>query len=333
MYSTCLFCKRPLGTNEVIENFPVGRRLAFDSKLGRLWVLCTHCERWNLSALEERWEAIEECERRFASTRLRVSTENIGLARLPEGLSLIRIGVPQRPEMAAWRYGDRFGRRRKQAMIGAGLGLGLMSAVLVGGAAAGIAITSFGGLLANAANVAINGSPNKVVARIPGPDNMTWKIRRKYLQKIRLIPEYDRSASWRLSIKADKDILEYRGEEAIRVAGVLLPPLNRFGGTTRQVESAVGFLEQSGDPGAAFASAARDKGASYAKLHKLDSPLRLALEMAAHEEAERRALEGELALLESAWREAEEIAAISDTLLIPKTVDDWLARLRGSPTS
>jgi hypothetical protein len=44
---------------------------------------------------------------------------------------------------------------------------------------------------------------------------------------------------------------------------------------------------------------------------------RLALEMAAHEETERRALEGELAELEEAWREADEIAAIADALLNP----------------
>jgi hypothetical protein len=39
---------------------------------------------------------------------------------------------------------------------------------------------------------------------------------------------------------------------------------------------------------------------------------RLALEMAANEDTERRALEGELAVLEAAWRQAEEIAAIAD---------------------
>ena len=49
----------------------------------------------------------------------------------------------------------------------------------------------------------------------------------------------------------------------------------------------------------------------------LDVPLvdRLALEMAAHEETERRALEGELEELEAAWREADEIATIADALL------------------
>jgi hypothetical protein len=51
----------------------------------------------------------------------------------------------------------------------------------------------------------------------------------------------------------------------------------------------------------------------------IDVPLvdRLALEMAAHEETERRALEGELAELEAAWREADEVATIADALLDP----------------
>ena len=59
MYATCLFCKKALGNNEALESFPVGKRLAFDAAKGRLWVVCSHCERWNLSPLEERWEAIE----------------------------------------------------------------------------------------------------------------------------------------------------------------------------------------------------------------------------------------------------------------------------------
>jgi hypothetical protein len=41
---------------------------------------------------------------------------------------------------------------------------------------------------------------------------------------------------------------------------------------------------------------------------------RLALEMAAHEESERRAMSGELAELEAAWRGAEEIAEIADAM-------------------
>ena len=117
MYSTCLFCNHSLGANEAIEAFPVGRRLAFDQRRGRLWVVCRKCEKWNLTPLEERWDAIEACERLFRDTRKRVSTDNIGLARLTEGLELVRIGEPQRPEFAAWRYGDQFGRRRPRRTV------------------------------------------------------------------------------------------------------------------------------------------------------------------------------------------------------------------------
>ena len=51
-----------------------------------------------------------------------------------------------------------------------------------------------------------------------------------------------------------------------------------------------------------------------------------ALEMAVNEETERRALEGELDLLEREWREAEELAAIADDLLLPLAVRDRIHR-------
>src|SRR5690348_11137693 len=92
MYSTCLFCNRDLGSNESLETFPVGRRLAFDATKGRLWVVCKHCERWNLSPLEERWEAIESAEALYRDTRRRVATDEIGLAKLRDGTELVRIG-------------------------------------------------------------------------------------------------------------------------------------------------------------------------------------------------------------------------------------------------
>src|SRR5256885_2348802 len=146
MYSTCLFCNQDLGRNEAIEHFPVGRRLAFDSAKGRLWVVCRKCERWNLTPLDDRWEAIEECEREFRATKLRVSTDNIGLARLRDGTELVRIGEPQRPEMAAWRYGDQFGRRRKRYLVYTGLGVAAGAGVIILGPVTGIIAGSSWGL-------------------------------------------------------------------------------------------------------------------------------------------------------------------------------------------
>lgn len=54
VYSTCIFCNGRLGTNEVVEEFPVGRRVAYDPGKGRLWALCPSCRQWNLSPLETR---------------------------------------------------------------------------------------------------------------------------------------------------------------------------------------------------------------------------------------------------------------------------------------
>ena len=123
MYTTCLHCQHDLGRNESLELFPVGRRLAFDQAKGRLWVICTNCGRWNLTPMEERWEAIEGCEKLFRDTVLRASTDNIGLAKLTSGLELIRVGQPQFPEYASWRYADKFRRRRNVAWVAGLAGL------------------------------------------------------------------------------------------------------------------------------------------------------------------------------------------------------------------
>src|SRR5690606_5608861 len=105
---------------------------------GRLWVICTGCARWNLTPFEARWEALEECERAFRAARMRHATENMGMARLPEGLELIRVGEPAEREFAGWRYGATFLRRNRRAaavtlaawMLPIGLVTGTIPAVL-----------------------------------------------------------------------------------------------------------------------------------------------------------------------------------------------------------
>jgi hypothetical protein len=51
--------------------------------------------------------------------------------------------------------------------------------------------------------------------------------------------------------------------------------------------------------------------------------------MVSHEESERRAIEGELYFLEEAWKDAEEIAAISDDLLVPEDISKRLSEMKG----
>ncbi len=51
------------------------------------------------------------------------------------------------------------------------------------------------------------------------------------------------------------------------------------------------------------------------------------VEPLAHEEVERRRLEGELAECKAQWRESDEIAAIADALTLPQRVLQQLERL------
>src|SRR3954470_8266951 len=121
MYTACLFCHGELGANHRLPTFPVGRRIAFDPKIGRLWVVCPECNRWNLTPLDERWEAIDDAERLFRGTRLRMSTDNVGLAQFRGTFDLIRIGPALLPEIAGWRYGTRLSRREPEHQSERGL--------------------------------------------------------------------------------------------------------------------------------------------------------------------------------------------------------------------
>lgn len=327
MFQTCIFCHKPLGANESIERFPIGRRLAFDSAKGRLWVVCRSCERWNLSPLESRWEAIEDCERAFGTTRMRVSTDNIGLARLAEGLELVRVGAPQRPEFAAWRYGDQFGRRRRRTMLLVGGAVTVVGAVAVAGAAAGIGLGGFGGLFSNIPNM-INAA-RKVTLRTS--DGRLIRVNGVEFARARL--SGDAAGVPYLSVKVKRTEERFEGAEALQVASRLLPAINVSGGAARTVQDAVAHLDAQRGSDAYLEGFFRtpvpvDRKGEPKPISALPTATRLALEMALHEQAERRAIEGELALLEAAWAEAEEIAGISDGLFVPASVDARLAELK-----
>ena len=329
MYTSCMFCHKPLGANEVVESFPVGRRLAFDAAKGRFWVVCTKCERWNLTPLEERWEAVEDCERLFRHTRIRVSTDNIGLARHPEGLTLVRIGEPMRPEFAAWRYGDQFGRRRRRAILYGAAGAVVVGGVVVGGAMAGVGA----GVISQVPNWINLWRNRRTAVKLRPDDGSVIKLKHQDLLGTRIRPADDEQG-FRLQIRKRKKKTWYEGAEAHRFAGAILPKMNASGGAKGTVENAVGLIETTGHPERFLARIAEGQRFEGKKgvpgyINKMPKPHKLALEMALHEEQERRALEGELWLLERAWEEAEEIAEISDKLLLPEGAEEFLRENRG----
>jgi hypothetical protein len=345
MYSACMFCNESLGSNALIEHFPVGRRLAFDSRKGRLWVVCRKCERWNLSPIEERWEALEECERIYHGTRTRASTENVGLARHREGTELVRIGAPLRPEFAAWRYGDQFGRRRQKAiMMGVGVGA-VVGTVVVAGVATGVLSGAVLGQSGNFFNLARNA---RTLVSIREDGGKVLKLKAPDLERTRILAAGE-SSDWIIELKRGRLERRWEGEEAQRVATRLLPAINRGGAGRVTVQEAVKEIEEAGHPleflRRASLAGSPPGGSLWSRpvgdgswkpmaekhmglVHKLPRPTRLALEMALHEEQERRALQGELQALETAWRQAEEIAAISDSLLLPEGTEDFLRKHR-----
>ena len=349
MYSTCIFCHSGLGANEAIEHFPVGRRLAFDAAKGRLWVVCRACERWNLSPLEERWEAIEECERLFRDTRLRVSTDNIGLARLKEGTTLVRVGDPQRPEMAAWRYGDQFHRRRRRHYVLAAGGVVALAGVAIGGVMAGV--ISVTGL--NTVYQLSKLSKHRTLVRLP-VNGTVLRVSQAMIDGVIMIPDSKGGVEMKIRHKPISSGAWIRnpipsvvlsGDDAMRAARHLLPRVNRAGGTAEDVSGAVRVLETTPGADALFGRYAKIAGADRINpfadsagidrsaprtLASLRAPVRLALEMSLHEDDERRALEGELFLLEDRWREAEEVAAISDDMFLPAGVSAMLQKLKRS---
>jgi hypothetical protein len=337
MFKTCIYCNRNLGGNEVIENFPVGRRLAFDGERGRLWVICENCRRWNLSPLEERWEAIEECEREYLDTSHSFSTDNIGLAQLSEGLHLVRIGKPKRREFAAWRYGRQFWQRRVVSTISTAVQL----------------VVGFGSVLAgaNVLPLLIALRAKRVIARVRDSNGNRLYVSGADLRKVELEPGGGPDG-WSLVVpyhpgerfflffsqaRGRRAKTSISGRSALEAAGRILPAVNEWGGSEAEVRNAVEIIEESRSAERLFASAAEKASANRplgvferpnARLNKLDRQTRLALEMASHEDSERRALEGELTTLEQAWREAEEIASIADGLLIPESVENWIRRQR-----
>ena len=131
----------------------------------------------------------------------------------------------------------------------------------------------------------------------------------------------DRRVRPGLSVTAGGDLpdLLLRGPEAITVLGRVLPRMAGFAGSRTEVRDAVEVLEDTNHASAIVGQYFRHH---HAPLKKAAPSLRLALEMAAHEESEREALTSELKLLERQWKEADELAKITDSLAVSDEVQE-----------
>jgi len=256
-----------------------------------------------------------------------VSTDNIGLAKLSEGLELVRIGEPKRPEFAAWRYGDQFGRRRTRAILMGVAGAAAAGGIIIAGASAGILSGGGWGVYQGVNGLIEVARKKRRLAIVTTPNGDKVTVRGEDADKTRIIPVTNGGWSLDLHYKGGQARLE--GDHARRATALIMPKVNVGGASREKVRTAVNRIESSGDPEQFLMAVARTPAPRvetrswkrYAKspplvggISKLPLETRLAVEMAVNEENERRALEGELVLLELEWKEAEEIAGIADRL-------------------
>jgi len=335
MYRHCIYCSGDLGANEAVEAFPIGRTLAFDAAKGRLWAVCAKCARWNLAPIEERWEPVEDAERLFREARMRVQSENVGLARLPDGTRLIRVGAALQGELAAWRYGDQLVKRRRRhlMLVGAAAAAGIVGFAGLTYAAVGYGsfymVQSIGGSLWKQYR---RSRPIHTLAAHEAPDGRPVTLQRKHLEgavlqpgteggvELRLPRVMAPSARWNGMMVETPVVL--RDPAARRVLERGMVHLNRAGADRDRLKHALNLITSAGSAeeyirGTASSRLALARDVNTRKW--MPSGTALALEIALHEEQERRALQGELSILEAAWRDAEPIADIADRLATPPT--------------
>ena len=332
MYRHCIYCSAALGANEALEAFPVGRTLAFDAARGRLWAVCGGCGRWNLAPIEERWEAVDAAERLFRDTRLRAQSENIGVARLSDGTRLIRVGAALAGEVAAWRYGDQLMKRRRRHLLS---GRAATAAGLVGFASFAYAATGLGSFwISRSAERSAWGwyrGSRLLQTLAPGetPDGSVLQLRRKHLLRATLHRAAEGGIELRLP-HAPESRPPFPHVRPFGAGLVLADPIAR-----RVLERGMVHLNAAGAKSWQLDQALRRIGAAGSAeeyilatasyrlileggvgMRMMTEDTALALEIALHEEQERRALAGELSILEAAWRDAEPIAEIADRLAL-----------------
>ena len=346
MWTHCIVCAKDLGSNKEVEHFQVGSRLAFDLTKGRLWAVCPHCNRWNLTPLEERWEALEELERLWESTPAKAASETIGLARLRSGMEVVRVAPESVDgEVAWWRWG-RGGAKWWQGLEGVPAGFTAMTGVtvsvaLMGGAPLGLAVAlaaGFGLPIAGLSWYAVKEGFDEAnpVARGSGPSTVTrrelvrsglettddelgWSI---HLNRFVSEPVQGRFfQSRRLEYAWE----EFSGDDAKNLARRAFPMLNRKKADHSAIYDALKLIAENGGAQDYLRAAAAEKP-RWVKFRDYPTPMKLALEMVLFQEEERVALEGELEHLTAAWEEAEALAEISDNLITPKGWGRLLAK-------
>lgn len=318
IFDKCLVCSREFPANDSLEHMTRGRRVAYDPTRGRLWAICDGCRRWSLVPLESRWEALEELEKLTADEgRLLASTDNVGLLRA-RNLEVVRVGRARLPEESWWRYGRELHRRRERTRR-------LAATASVGGAVAFAGSLAAGGVSMFAAWFFFNkGQAVVSAARWLRFGSTAWQGRGECAACGEVHGKYPFSGRSRLVWSADGEAqamkvkvpcpycwgpwVDVRGQESVAMLRRVLAYHHFSGASERRIRGATKLVEAVGGA-ERLPSRILPRGKTVYGMGRTGA---VALEIALHEEQEKRLLQMEVAELEDRWRREEELAEIID---------------------
>lgn len=329
MFNRCVFCHVQLPTNETVERFPRGRRIAFDPGRGRLWAVCPSCRRWNLAPIEERWEALEDLEKVVRDRgRLLSQTDNIALIRAGE-IDVVRVGRDTRlVEEAWWRYGRELKERRSRSKKHSYIEVGAMVALSL---ATGGGFWMFSGDLLNQFMRwrQFGSTVWRGALECPRCGSLMTELKFKETKRIVLADAEDSLALEMVCNRCPRmpNRARLEGVAAQHVLRRMLAWQHYSGASEKRVREATAVIEEAGSA----ERLARRIGETSMQLHRLakkeNRTNAIALEIALNDDTERRLLELELEALEARWREEEELASIVDGELTPVSGLERIRRL------
>ena len=315
--SACAFCDAGLGANRLLDLQPAGETLAFDPAQELLWAVCPKCRSWNLSPLEpaERRQAIAVLEREFGSAATRGGAggrSELGMAWVGDRGTILRVGRAGWREFAAWRFGDVLRRRRRDWHAHLGLSAVLMG-VLLTNTFDRLLVGWAGWVVLAAGMLAVfQAAHRRRLYRGLDATGQPVTIRMKHASSAQVAGRGD---DWALLVDSDQGPTMLTGRNAARALARILAGRNFDGASRADVDEVVTLVERAGGSHALFenwfpAALAGER----AEVPDLPRMHRLALELAAHEEDERRALAAELAAAAASHREASERVATMNLL-------------------